>query len=204
LAFNIFISSDEIIDICGNERSLESGFIFNGITLYEKGYIYPFSGAQFYIYNHDFLTNHKMTFLEGVVFEDLLFTAKIFTILERCFFTSDSFYYYYIRQGSITKSKPTPKKLQDLIKISQSLFALLPYTRKHQKVIIYSIVAKISKAFYNQWKDIEYIERKKSRNQFLTMNLWLISTLKSRQFKYVLFYLLIKLNFRINIKSHVK
>lgn len=194
LAFNIFIATDEDTRICGNERKLKNGNFYDGPTLFKKGFVYPFSGAQFYIYNHHFLKKNKMFFKEGVYFEDLLFTAKIFTILERCLFVSESFYYYYMRNGSITQSKSSPKKVKDLLKISQSLFDLLPYTQKYRKIIIYSIIAKITKAFYTKWKELEDNERKELRKRFLKMNIWMYSITKSLKLKYILLYILIYYN----------
>lgn len=96
-------------------RHLSDNDIIDGERIFNTSWKYPYSGAQFYIFNKDFLNRYKLRFKEGLVFEDLLFTPHVLDKCRvACVLNSPS-YYYRLRSNSITTSSISQKKADDLL-----------------------------------------------------------------------------------------
>lgn len=93
----------------------------DGQYVYFNSYIFPYSGAPFYVYNRKFLLDNNLTFKEGIYFEDCLFTPIILSRAKRCVYYSTPAYIYRLRESSITTSSISEKKLYDSITVAESL-----------------------------------------------------------------------------------
>lgn len=67
-----------------------------------------------------FLLDKDLRFLEGVLFEDIDWTARFLSNISSVMYVSDSLYCYRVRQGSITHTRSN-KKSRDLLKVLESL-----------------------------------------------------------------------------------
>lgn len=195
------LGSDGINDFpLGKKRKLENMQVFNGMKLLNSGYVYPFSAVQFYIFKREFLNANKLVFLEGIFFEDILFTALMMTVVKRCVYVHAHYYYYLIRQGSITNSKASLKKANDYIVIAKKLFSYIETISCQSSYILYFNIAKCVLELYVQWYQISKEERAVVRKKFLENRFWLYCIIKARSPKYLLPYLLIKFNIHVKIK----
>lgn len=106
------------------ERPLkeESG---NGKYIFDNSYIYPYSGAQFYLYKRSFLLEHQLTFKEGIYFEDCLFTPTVMSLASHCAYHAKAAYYYRLRENSITTSAISEKKLHDMKTVAEELILIM-------------------------------------------------------------------------------
>ena len=76
------------------------------------------------IYRRDFLQKKKITFIEGILYEDVPFFAEVFLQLDQVSFVADYLYNYRTsRSGSIT-TDPSTKHL-DIIKVRKIVEQLL-------------------------------------------------------------------------------
>lgn len=96
---------------------------FGGIDVYRDDYKYPFSAVQFYIYQHDFLKANNMTFKEGIIYEDILFTAQVLSHNPQCRIINGISYNYVIREDSITQSVITRKNIRSCMIVCDELNA---------------------------------------------------------------------------------
>ena len=89
---------------------------------YLKIYIDKFSKQPFvspwsHLYKRDFLLENHLRFIEGIYFEDLLFTLESYILAKKVFMIDLFVYNYYNNQFSITKSKHSLNKLKDVFLI---------------------------------------------------------------------------------------
>lgn len=79
-------------------------------------------GAQFYVFNREFLLKNNIKFVGGIYHEDCLFTPEaLYKATEIIRFPRIAYYYYLRNNGSIT-STPSLKRANDCIFITQQLF----------------------------------------------------------------------------------
>lgn len=78
------------------------------------------------IYNREFLIKNNLSFQEGLLHEDELFTPQVVLKANRISIYDDEFYMYRQRNGSIINSKFSDKKGYDKLKISLELLNLIP------------------------------------------------------------------------------
>lgn len=181
-------------------RKLESNQIVDGLGLYKAGYFYPYSGAPFYVFKRSFLENNNLSFYEGILFEDLLFCARMMSVLNSCIYVNANYYYYYSRNGSISKSSASVKKAFDHIIIAKELANLVEKKKKQNDYVLYVNIAMSILGIYVLWFQLYSDERRQIRNLFISQNFWLRSIVKSRSFRYLIPYVLLKFNLHIRIK----
>jgi glycosyltransferase involved in cell wall biosynthesis len=113
-------------------------------------------GNQFYIwkfiYNRAFLTTNNLTFLEGILYEDLEFTPRALLYAEKCILIPEVCYHYLVREGSIAnniKEKNIEHRFIILNKLADLVDAenlSKPYKNAISKVIIHTISGTINMA----------------------------------------------------------
>ena len=103
-------------------RKLQKEGVFTPKKLFVKGFFYPYSGAQYYIVKRSFLQNNEITFIEGFLYEDVLYTPTILARAKNCYYLNDNLYVYIERYGSITGSSMTLKKNTQLLHIIDMLY----------------------------------------------------------------------------------
>lgn len=182
-------------------RNLSNKVVVSGLELFESGYCYPYSGAQFYVFRRSFLLDNNLFFYEGILFEDLLFTARMMSKLQRCFYVDANYYYYYLREGSISKSKASFKKANDHILIARELANHIGEEQNQTDYILYRNIAMCILGIYIQWGDLCKKEQKLIRNNFFSIGApWLRSIMKSGGIKYILPLVLLFLRIHVKFK----
>lgn len=111
------VAEEELVDRRLVQESCDGAFV------YQNSYIYPYSGAQFYLFKRDYLLTHGLSFKPGIYFEDCLFTPSVLSQTDHCAYYSTPAYYYRLRANSITTSSITEKKLYDSITVAEELKA---------------------------------------------------------------------------------
>ena len=179
----------KLLDIHGCElkkvnRKMYDGRIYSGTDLFFNHYIYPFSGAPFYIFKRQFLIDNDLRFKEGIYFEDCLFTPILYTKINSCICYDKEVYFYYMRDNSITHSKPSIKKCNDNIIIAELLYKNLQNCPDDRKCILYKMVAHMIKQLFVNWKGLNYKDKVVVCERFFNLDIWQIAIKKSRQYKY--------------------
>jgi len=182
-------------------RSLAENRVYTGLEMYNSGYVFPYSGAPFYIFKKSFLEKNLLSFYEGILFEDLLFSCRMMACAQRCIFVQDVYYYYYVREGSITQSRSSLKKALDAIKIADILHEeQLAKTELMNNFIYNSNIAASVLGIQMQWCRLSGLDRNKARLAFIEREYWLDCIRKSRKIKFILPFMLLKLNIPLKIK----
>lgn len=182
-------------------RSLIENHVYTGLEMYNSGYVFPYSGAPFYIFKRLFLEKNLLSFYEGILFEDLLFSCRMMACARRCIFVQDNYYYYYVREGSITQSRPSLKKALDAIKIADVLHEeQLEKMELADNYIYNSNIAASILGIQMQWCRLSGFDRNATRLAFVERDYWLDCIRKSRKFKFILPFMLLKLNIPLKIK----
>lgn len=179
-------------------RNLTHGKLYDGITLYKNGWIYPFSAVQFYIFRKCYLEKNSLTFKQGIYGEDWLFTISSYLRVDNCYYSSRKLYNYFIHKGSITNSGHSLKKGKDCIAICDELHLLLSDS-KNKNYIIYNSIAQTIKSIFNHWTCISNEDSRLLRKDFLVRNYWFKAIYKSFNYKYLLLLVLLKLNIKFKI-----
>lgn len=202
LTFEAVISDGENKNTLPERRNLKEDTIYSGIELYQSGYVYPYSGAPFYVFDRKFLLKNELFFFEGILFEDILFSARMMARVQRCAYVDGKYYFYYVREGSITRSKSTVKKGIDAIKIADIIHDEQLENEKYANNLIYNnCIAGLISAVYTHWCGLSGIERNFVRLNFIERDYWCECIRKSRRYKYFIMFLLIKLNIPLKINK---
>lgn len=93
----------------------------DGKYIYDHSYIFPYSGAPFYLIKRDFLLRNELKFMEGIYFEDCLFTPTVLSMTRKCSYYAKPVYIYRMRENSITTSSISEKKLYDSLTVAEEL-----------------------------------------------------------------------------------
>ena len=172
-----------------NRGTLSEG-VCSAWELFKNGYIYPYSGAQFYVFKTTFLKQNNLSFREGLFYEDLLFTPLWFCKFPSVYHLKDVAYTYYVRKGSIINSSITPKKLRDILTVSDILWSYqqqYPSNSMQARILSISIVG-ICTAFYTNFykKSPKGADKVKAVNLFWERNYWLNALVMSGKYKYLI------------------
>lgn len=108
----------------------------DGKFIYDNSYIFPYSGAPFYLFKRSFLSDNGLSFKEGIYFEDCLFTPSALSMAKHCSYYSEPVYIYRLRENSITTSSISEKKLYDSITVAEELIDRLGDSRVLYKDVI--------------------------------------------------------------------
>lgn len=201
LTYEAVVSDGETVKQLPEKRSLRENVVYSGLDLYKSGYVFPYSGAPFYIFKRDFLEKNQLYFYEGILFEDLLFSSRMMARAQRCGFVNDSFYFYFVREGSITQSKTTLKKGLDAIKIADLLHDEQVECKELQNNLIYnSNIAASVLGIQMHWCRLSGYDRNAVRQCFLEKKYWFDCIKRSGKFKFFIPFLLLTFNFPIKIK----
>lgn len=177
-----------------NVRDLFSGMIYTGKSLFKKGWIYPFSAVQFYIFRKSFLDSLNIKFKEGILFEDWLFTVAVYTHLSRCLYVDDKIYDYYLHLNSISNSKVSLKKGRDFIFIAKNFFEK---AQSNYQTIYFEASARLLKSVYELWKALDSMSARTYRKEVLKEKFWIRSIMASKCYKYLVPLFLIKFGLKI-------
>lgn len=88
----------------------------------KKGTMYM--AAWMNLYKRDFLIQNKLFFKVGLLHEDEQFTPRVFLRAGQVVGTDITFYYYVIREGSITKNKNIVKNAEHIFQTCKELDAI--------------------------------------------------------------------------------
>ena len=121
-------------------------------TLYDKGFLYPYSGAPFYIVNKSFLHKNNISFVEGLYYEDMLYTPLLLSRATTCYYLKEFLYVYYVRSGSITQSVITLNRCEHHLRIIDELYKYLGDTEAAAgKYILKSTILKMLSSYYHYY-----------------------------------------------------
>lgn len=184
----------------GNEekiviRNLSPERCYSGEEVYSKGYIFPFSGAPFYIFNRRFLDNNNLRFELGIYFEDLVFAPEMLSISETCVVEHTPLYFYRIRANSITTSSPaSEKKLLDMLTVMDLQFSWKQtYPKCNQKIMADSICKTANELFRRYILKLQKQERRRWYKELKSKRYWLHCVRQSRRFKNYIYYIVFQL-----------
>lgn len=75
------------------------------------------------IYRRDFLRQYDLMFYSGLLYDDIEFMPRAFSVAQRVEYVDLHPYNYYQRIGSISKSKHRARNTQDFLAITDSLYS---------------------------------------------------------------------------------
>ncbi len=100
-------------------RNLPTETVFSGeeflLISFEKGTcVFP---APFALYRTELITENALFFKQGIYHEDELWTPQVYLAAQKAVYLPLDFYYYYCREGSISKSDCSSykKRCEDLL-----------------------------------------------------------------------------------------
>lgn len=76
------------------------------------------------LYRAEFLRKSSLTFTEGLIFEDILWSFCLSIVSKKICVVEDAFYDYFIRENSITKKKNNSNKINSMIYIVRTMSKL--------------------------------------------------------------------------------
>lgn len=91
------------------------------------------------IYKNEFLLKNKLSFLEGIVHEDVLFTPQVLYKANKVKFYDYDFYFYREREGSITKKKRSIENKKSYILVINELLKFV-YENKVENYFFKSMI----------------------------------------------------------------
>lgn len=118
------------------------------------------SSACLYISKIDVIRRCKLTFFEGIIHEDELFTRHILHCTSTVFFTKEKYYMRRIRSNSITQSEINENKVYSYVIIAEQLFRL---ARTYKSLSL----MKEAKYFFDLSLDLAIVNFKNDRKMFL-------------------------------------
>lgn len=159
-------------------------------NLFNKGYVYPYSGVQFYVFKTAFLKQNNISFREGIFYEDLLFTPLFFCKAQSVYYLKEVAYIYYMREGSIINSPITPKKWRDILTVADILWSNLQQYPPNcvQRRILSKGVIGICANFYTNFyvKISNKTDKYEAVTLFWERNYWLNALVISGKYKYLI------------------
>lgn len=128
---------------------VQENLVVNGITFLKKYYLHKISSVVWRsIYLREFLLSYSLFFKEGIYFEDVDWTIRVYVKAEKVCYFPLNFYYYRKREGSIMKSGFSQKKLDDSIYVCRELIKESKHISDRQIKDIYR-VAGLHCMFFN-------------------------------------------------------
>lgn len=185
--------------------NLKSGFVPSW-SFYKNGYIPPFSGAPFYIVKKEFLALNKISFKEGIYFEDLLYTPTILSCCDECYYLDECPYIYFIREGSITTTALSIKKCEDVLTVADTLFERYTSNTKvaGKKILLSSILKIVSFYYPNYFCKVKKQDRNMARKLYLSHGYFQKLLCKSWNPKYLISYIEILLGWSYPLRRIIK
>lgn len=108
------------------ERSYLSDRLYTGIELYRemtrKQNFVP--NVCLFVIKAGFLGKIKLKFVDGIIYEDEVFSRYLFINANNIYFTNKKLYQRRIRDNSIMRSDITRQKANSLITVSEEIFSL--------------------------------------------------------------------------------
>ena len=177
------------------KRNIVPNKILDGHDFYFSDYRYPYSGAPFYCFRRTFLLENNLFFKEKVIFEDLLFTAMVFSLAEKCIYLDFEGYNYILHENSITSQKSTLNRSLQLFAIIDSMIGHLQCVhKKKQKQIVYDSVGRAISVLYRyNFKHLTFRERKEIKKLIRGNFSILMAILKCYNLKYIIYYFMLML-----------
>jgi len=130
-------------------RSLEGKSPVSGLDVFKKYFISPYSGVQFYIFNKQFLFDNNLRFVEGVIYEDLIFTPEALSCAHGCIIYDVPAYNYLIRENSITTKPITVKNIES------ALYIVNHYAYESKSVLAKDMTARLLRFINRSAKNID-------------------------------------------------
>lgn len=177
------------------KRSIIPNKILDGHDFYFSDYRYPYSGAPFYYFRRNFLLKNNLYFKEKVIFEDLLFTAMVFSLAEKCIYLDFEGYNYILHKNSITSQKSTLNRSLQLYAIIDSMIAHLQcvHNKKQKQVVYDSIGRAISVLYRYNYRYLSFSEKKVIKKLIRGNFAILMAIIKCYNPKYIIYYLMLTL-----------
>lgn len=97
--------------------------------------------AQFYVYKREFLCEQQLSFFDGILHEDELWAVQVLLKAQKVKLANFRFYFYRIRQGSITRQKNKRKNAEDLLFVCKTLDKLCQKYKKSEVSFIRERIA---------------------------------------------------------------
>lgn len=95
-----------------------------------------------------FLNDHQLTFKEGLLHEDNLWSFQLACLAESAFVVSDTTYIYYIQEGSITQ-KPTLKNFKSYLRIIDNMEAFIEKDSRLKSMLeVYQFKERLKSFFF--------------------------------------------------------
>lgn len=201
LSFNLYYEKDNEVKLNSVTTNVEN---ITGCDLFKKRFCYPYSAVQFYIFKRKFLEENQLSFCEGIVHEDWLFTPSVLSRAKVCKCVEDAFYYYRIRSGSITNSNYTLTKAENMLKVSALLYKQIKESRVEYEYVLYNSCARLIGQIYFIYCKLRNSDAEILRSLFFEKNYWIISIIKGRAYKYLLMLLLIRLKLKLGFLLNIK
>lgn len=200
LTFNYFYKNENENKLKTKVRNLKNHTIYNGLDLYHKGWIFPFSAVQFYIFKHQYIIDNALSFHEGIIAEDWLFTIQSYLKLQKCLYVNKEYYNYYIHGNSISNSGNDYRKGHDDIIICKQIYNQIKNTENKRHYIIYSSICQMLNSIYNHWRHTSGNNSQKLRKNTLSTKFWITAIMRSHKFQYLIIYILLKTNIKIKLR----
>lgn len=120
------------VERCGDDRTRlrripqEKESVCRGSEYLLQGYKTRNMNVQawLYAYRRDFLIDHKLFFVEGILHEDVEFMPRVLLEAEKVIILPGIYYQYIVRSGSISTGKNKEKNIQDLFATLEKQCAL--------------------------------------------------------------------------------
>lgn len=164
---------EDIIDFNNN---LVSSNIISGKYALDKLFLHHINTVVWRcMYKREFLVNNSLCFLNGVTYEDVEWTPRVLFMADKVLLSTETIYYYRLRENSIINSGFSITKCNDILKVSDSLDEFISSHRltTHQisvfnKNSLYFLLLAYEKAKRNNLdfdynKIFERIKRKKHK-----------------------------------------
>lgn len=154
-----------------------------------------YMAAWLNLYNKEFLETNNLYFANGLLHEDEEFTPRVFLKADKVLTTNFIFYYYIIRNNSITTNKNLKKNAESIVEICRKLEKIYDELNDGclKKLLKDNLVTKYLYAF-----QIGELYKYKKRN--LEEFKFLLRNTKDRKniFKVILFLISKKIYFEVN------
>lgn len=170
-------------------RKIQNPGRYSSKEIFLKGFFYPYSGAQYYIVKTSFLKRNNIIFLEGCLYEDVLYTPTILSRSDSCFYLKDNLYVYIEREGSITGSSMSLKKNFQLLHIIDGLYNEYKNceTKKGRYILRESILKTMSTYYHYYYSALTNKEdQRKAREVFLDKTYILHFALRTMNIKAII------------------
>lgn len=191
LALTTYLHQDKNLTVI--HRNCQPQSIMPGSEIFHKTWIYPYSGAQFYIFKSSFLKKNCLTFFEGIYFEDMLFTPKALNLSSMSMIYEVPVYNYRIRSNSITTTSVSIKKAKDYLfiinELEKNYFSCAKEDKSIYAKVILSIMTILTRRYLGHLEESDSEDiRRNLKNDILLKRI--ISENKSLKYRiiYIILY----------------